>query len=140
MAVRNVQKETISYTSTEGGTIAYGEVSWEKNDSSTVTVSIQLDYCYGLGWRIKKQGYSGNTGVVAEGASGQLTGSFTGTNGQTYVFQVNEGDNMMNDGNGVFTVDTSSSSGGDSGDDDDDDGGSGGGSSVGSYYFYAHVF
>lgn len=118
-----MKSEPIGYYESAGGTmLAEGTVSWSLNGASTVTVTVSLNYCYAQGWRIKRQGAVGNDGVVAEGSSGQLTSSFSATNGQTYVFQVNHAGNMENDGNGVFTVDTSTDSGGDD---------SGGGSSSG---------
>lgn len=119
---------SFSYTG-EGGTIAGATASWTTG-SSTITVTIDYGLSKIMGWKIKGRASLGDTKTYIDAGSGESTGTFTQTStSKSYVFQVNEGGNMVNSGDGIFTIDFNASSGGDDDDDEDWEEDEGGGSS-----------
>lgn len=105
-------QQTVYFRDTSGIVHARARVSWDNGP----TVTVNVEYNESNSWRIKPAG--SNTTPVLTVTNGSTYGSFTATDGQTYVFQsVGNNGNWDNsrDGSGEFTVDFGGSSGGNTG-------------------------
>lgn len=125
-------EKTIYYRDTAGIVHASAIVSW----ASDLKVNVSITYNESSSWRIKPQGT--NTTPVLTVTNGGTSGSFSATDGLTYVFQVVINGTWTNstDGSGTFTVDSGNSDS-DDGDEGGDSGGSGGPDA--DYYYYLWV-